>query len=172
MLRLAVLMFAAIAVTVVMSQADAHFFSGATKQVDNYQIVFSPSPANPRAGNNSTYLNFSVLENGSNILNIQSAVVITAKNTGNPVGQIPYRLHEFSDITIPYTFSEPGSYTVTLLSRISGDEKYQAVPLEASFDLTVDGPGIPIDDLLLIYVTPAAVAIAGIAVYLHSKGKL
>lgn len=171
MLRLAVLMFAAIAATFVISQADAHFF-GATKQVDKYQIVFSPSPVNPRAGNNSTYLNFSVLENGSNILNIQSAVVVTEKNSGNPVGQLPYRLYEFSDISIPYTFSEPGSYTVTLQNRITGDEKYQAVPLEASFDLKVDGPGIPIDDLLLIYVTPAAVAIAGITIYLHSKGKL
>jgi hypothetical protein len=154
--------------------ASAHFF-GATKQVGNYQIVFLPSPANPVAGSNSTYLNFSVLENGSNIFNINSALVITKKESPDtPVGQIPYRPYEFSDISLPYTFAEPGNYVVTLETRITGDEKYQAEPLEASFDLTVDRPGqgIPIDELMLLYVTPAAVAIAGIAIYLHSKGKL
>lgn len=154
--------------------ADAHFF-GATKQVDNYQVIFAPYPLNPVAGSNSTYLNFSVLHNGSNIFSIHSALVIVDKDSGTPVVQIPYRLYEFSDISIPYTFSGAGDYTVTLQTRITGDEKYQAMPLEASFDLTVMSPGgqgIPVEELMLFYVTPAAIAIAGIAIYLHSKGKL
>lgn len=157
-----------------LGQADAHFF-GATKQVDNYQIVFAPYPFNPVAGSNSTYLNFSVLDNGSNIFNIHSAVIIVEKSSGTPVGQIPYKLYEFSDVSIPYSFSNPGDYVVTLQTRITGDEKYQATPLEASFDLTVESPNgqsIPIEELMLFYVTPAAIAIAGIAIYLHSKGKL
>ena len=173
MLRLVVIMMAAL-MLVYVDQADAHYF-GATKQVNNYQITFAPYPFNPVAGSNSTYLNFSVLDNGSNIFNIHSAVVIVEKITGTPVGQIPYKLYEFSDVSIPYSFSNPGDYVVTLQTRIAGDEKYQATPLEASFDLTVEsanGLRIPIEELMLFYVTPAAIAIAGIAIYLHSKGKL
>lgn len=155
-------------------QTEAHFF-GETKRVDEYQIVFAPYPTNPVAGSNSTYLNFSVLYNGTNIVNVYAALVVADKQSGAPVGQIPYKLYEFSDISFPYIFSEPGTYTVTLQTRITGDDKYQATPLEASFDLQVDSPyalSIPFDELILFYMTPAAAAIAGIAIYLHSKKKL
>jgi hypothetical protein len=174
MLRHLVFVGIALAFLFQVSQVDAHFF-GATRQVDQFQVIFAPYPDTPIAGSNSTYLNFSVLENGSNIFNIHSAVVISAKDTGTPVGQIPYRQYEFSDISIPYVFSDPGSYTVTLQTRITGNEKYQAMPLEASFDIAVDSmgrQGVPIEELMLYYVTPAGAAIAGIAIYLHSKGKL
>lgn len=152
------------------STAQGHFF-GETKYVDQYQIVFMPSPSIPQAGSNTTYLNFSVLKNSSNILNIYSAVVTTEKNSGKDVEQVPYTLHEFSDITIPYIFQQAGSYVVTLQTRVSGDEKYQATPLLASFDLLLEKPnqGIPIDELMLFFVTPAAIVITGIAIYLHSK---
>ena len=96
--------------------ADAHFF-GETRQVDNYQLIFMPYPTFPTAGDNSTFLNFSVLENGSNIFNIHSAVVITEKNSDTPVGQVPYRIYEFSDISVPYTFAKPGDY-VALLAHV------------------------------------------------------
>jgi len=135
-------------------------------------VVFAPNPSTPLPGDNSTLLNFSVLENNTdNIYNIQAAVVIAEKQSGNIVSQIPYRPYEFSDITIPYTFNDTGDYTVTLYTRIIGDEKYQASPLVASFDISV-GNQLPFDELMLFYVTPAAVAIAGIAVYLRSRRKL
>lgn len=165
---------ASLVIMILLSQtlrAEAHFF-GQTKRVDEYEIVFAPAPASPVAGSNSTYLNFSVLYNGSNIVNVNAALVVADKQSDMPVGQIPYRLYEFSDISFPYTFSEPGSYVVTLQTRITGDDKYQATPLEVSFDLDVGGRGIPFDELVLFYVTPAAVAIAGVAIYLHSKKKL
>jgi hypothetical protein len=60
---------------------------------------------------------------------------------------------------------------VTLQTRIIGDEKYQANPLQASFDISV-GNQVPFDELMLFYVTPAAVAITGIAIYLRSKKRL
>jgi hypothetical protein len=153
--------------------AYAHFF-GATKEIENYQVIFQPAPAAPVAGSNSTRLNFSVLENGTNIFNIHSALTVTEKGSGEIVAQTPYRQYEFSDITIPYTFQEPGDYVVTFETRITGDEKYQATPLAASFDLSVADPNqiVPFDELMLFYVTPAAAAIAGIVVYLHSKKKL
>lgn len=151
--------------------AYGHFF-GATKDVDGYQVVFAPYPSAPIAGSNSTVLNFSVLRNSDNIYNIHSALIITDRQTGDAISQIPYRFYEISDISIPYTFNETGDYVVTLRTIIVGDEKYETTPLEASFDISVGGPYLPLDELMLFYITPAAVAIAGIAVYLHSKKKL
>ena len=151
--------------------AYGHFF-GATKNIDNYQIIFSPSPSTPIAGDNSTSLNFSVLENNANIYNIYAALVVTEKQSGNIIGQVPYKFQEFSDITIPYTFNDTGTYVVTLQTRIAGDEKYQNNPLVASFDISVGNQLIPFDELMLFYVTPATVIIAGIVIYLHSKKKL
>jgi len=160
-----------VAATTQAGLAYGHFF-GATQNIDKYEVLFAPYPSTPIAGSNSTLLNFSVLENSTNIYNIHSAVVINDKESGSIVDQIPYRLYEFSDITIPYTFDSTGSYVVTLQTRITGDEKYQTSPLVASFDISVGNQFIPFDELMLFYVTPAAVAIAGISIYLHSKKKL
>jgi hypothetical protein len=151
--------------------AYGHFF-GATKNIDNYQVIFAPSPSTPITGDNSTSLNFSVLENNANIYNIYAAMVVTEKQSGDIIGQVPYRFQEFSDITIPYTFNDTGTYVVTLQTRIAGDEKYQEDPLVASFDIAVGNQLIPFDELMLFYVAPATAAIAGIAIYLHSNKKI
>ncbi len=167
-LLLVVILLAAVAL--VAKPVDAHFF-GATKDVDGYQVVFQPYPQAPVVGTNST-LNFSVLQNGSNIYNVYCALIITEKASGQVVYQNPYRLYETSDITVPYRFDNVGDYVVTLQTRIAGHEKYQSQPLVASFDISAFAPGIPFDELLLYYVTPAAAAMVGIVVYLHSKGKM
>jgi hypothetical protein len=99
-------------------------------------------------------------------------MVVTEKQSGKIIGQIPYKFQEFSDVTLPYSFNETGTYVVTLQTRITGDEKYQNTPLVASFDISVGNQLIPFDELMLFYVTPATVAVAGIAIYLHSKKKL
>lgn len=151
--------------------AYGHFF-GATKNIDNYHVIFAPNPSTPIAGDNSTSLNFSVLENNANIYNIYAAMVVTEKQSGGIIAQVPYKFQEFSDITIPYTFNDTGTYVVTLQTSIAGDEKYQDKPLVASFDISVGNQLIPFDELMLFYVTPATVAIAGIVIYLHSKKKL
>lgn len=149
----------------------AHFF-GATKNVDNYQVIFAPSPSTLVAGDNSTVLNFSVLENNSNIYNLYVAILVAEKESGDVIDQTPYRFQEFSDISIPYVFNETGTYEVTLQTRITGDDKYQNAPLVASFDISVGNQLIPFDELMLFYVTPAAAVIAGIAIYLRSKKKI
>jgi hypothetical protein len=149
----------------------AHFF-GATKNIGSYQVIFVPSPPTPKAGDNATSLNFSVLENNSNIYNIYTAMVVTEKESGDIIAQVPYKFQESSDITIPYTFNDTGNYVVTLQTRIAGNEKYQDNPLVASFDISVGDQLIPFDELMLFYVTPATVVIAGIVIYLHSKKKL
>jgi hypothetical protein len=153
--------------------AYAHFFGGKTVTVEDYQIVFLPSPSLPLIGDNSTTLNFSVLKNNTNIYNIHSAVVITEKDSQKIVDQIPYRFYEFSDITIPYTFENPVDHTVTLQTRIAGDGKYQATPLVAIFDIAVEDSSnlIPFDELMLFYVTPVTLVVTGIVIYLHVRGK-
>lgn len=154
-----------------LSVAPAHaHFSGATKDVDGFQVVFQPFPSAPVIGANST-LNFSVLYNGSNVYNVHSAVTIAEKD-GAVIFQDPYRLYEISDITVPYRFEQAGSYVVTVQTRIAGHEKYEAQPLAASFDVSASPPGMPFDEILLYYATPAAVAVAAIAVYLHSRDRL
>ena len=150
--------------------AYAHFL-GATKEVDRFQIVFQPYPQTPIINTNST-LNFSVLKDGYNINNIYSAVTMVSKKDGHVIFQDPYRFYELSDITVPYRFNQTGDYVLTLQTRITGDPKYQSQPLEASVDISAFPPGIPLDELMLYYVTPAAAAIAGIAIYMRSRGKL
>lgn len=157
---LALLLFAA-------KPAGAHFF-GATQEIDGYQMIFAPYPSSPTLEQNMT-LNFSVLENGANLFNIYAAVKVQEESTGEVVLQDPYKQYEISDITVPFVFTEPGDYSVTLETRIPEHEKYQAEPLIATFLITVFPPGPPLDELLIYYVAPAAVAIAGIAVYLHSR---
>lgn len=160
----------AIAAMLSIVPAYAHFF-GATKEIGRYQIVFQTYPQTPVIGTNST-LNFSVLQDGYNINSIYSAVTMVAKKDGHVVFQDPYRFYELSDITVPYRFNQTGDYVVTVQTRIPGDAKYGAQPLEASFDVSSFPPGIPLDELMLYYVTPAAAAIAGIAIYMRSRGKL
>ena len=174
MAKIVPLLFAVLTICITITQIEityAHFF-GATKNVDNYQVIFAPSPSTPVVGDNSTSLNFSILENNTNIYNLYVATVVTEKQSGKIIGQIPYKFQEFSDISLPYSFNETGTYVVTLQTRITGDEKYQNTPLVASFDISVGNQLIPFDELMLFYVTPATAAIAGIAVYLHSKKKL
>ncbi len=110
-------------------------------EIDKYQVTFVPYPSNPVAGSNSTTLNFSVLENSTNISNVYSALTITKKGSGEEaIAQYPYKLYEFSDITLPFIFNGTGDYDVTLQTRIMGDPKYEAAPLEATFDLSVVSP--------------------------------
>jgi len=91
-----------------------------------------------------------------NIYNIYSAVIITEKNSGRMVEQIPYRVYESSDITLPFTFQNTRDYTITLEMRITGDGNYQATLLVASFNIAVADSSslIVFNELMLLYVTP------------------
>ena len=151
--------------------AYAHFF-GASKYVDNYQIVFQSFPFVPFVHDNSTTLNFSILDNNnSNVNNVYAALVVKEKNTDRIVGQIPYKFYEFSDITFRYPFQNVGDYVVTFEAKINGDPKYQDNPLISSFDISVSNLNkiLPFAQLMLYYVIPATVAIAGVAIYALSK---
>ncbi|HEY7109592.1 MAG TPA: hypothetical protein VH415_09210 [Nitrososphaeraceae archaeon] len=154
--------------------AYAHFY-GATKNINGYQIIFSPYPTVPLARDNSTLINLSLLdENNKNVNNISASLVIKEKDSGQIVKSFPLKPYEFSDITIPFTFPKEGDYIVTVEFKINGDPVYGKKPLKADFDLPAANPNqlIPLDELIIYYVIPASIAIAGVTIYLRRKGKI
>ena len=155
--------------------AFAHFF-GATKTIDNYKIIFQPMPSILYVGENST-LNFSILDkDNTNVYNIFSALIISDKNTGKTVAQIPYKFYEFSDITFPYRFQNKTNYILSLQAKINGDPKYEPQPIIANFDVNVGDANpttiLSFKELMLYYITPASIAVLiGIIVYSEFKIK-
>lgn len=151
--------------------AYGHFF-GPSVKIDTFEVVFAPYPSPPIATRNST-LNFSVLDtNGSNILNIYSALVIKEKDSGDVVEQVPYRFYELSDISVQYVFQDPGDYVVRLETRITGHEKYQAQPLSAEFDIAVADPNIPqirFDIPTILFSVSAASAAAAAILFVYYR---
>lgn len=162
----------------IIPSANAHFFGVPilqNKTVGNYKIVFQPYPLLPLAGDNSTQINLSVLdEEGRNINIMFASLSIKQKETGDIVKTFPFRLYEFSDMTFPYTFTKSGTYVVILNSRINGDPVYSKTPLVVDFDLPVKSGGLLVlfSELMTYFLTPALIAIAGLAVYLRIKKKI
>ena len=150
--------------------AYAHIFTDTpntiTKNIDNYQIVFLPFPNIPLVNDNSTKLNFSLMENKTDVYNVFVSLIIKDRNLGNVVEQIPYKFYEFGDITFPYTFQNVGDYIITFHARINGDPKYEVTPLTASFDISVVNPSEIPFIAWIISLTPIIAGIAGIVIYI------
>jgi hypothetical protein len=89
-----------------LGKAYAHFIGGETKTIDNYQILFLLSLPKPVVGDDSTKLNFSVLDKEENIdvKLIFAALTIKEKDTDTIIHQVPYKLYAFDDITFPLYF--------------------------------------------------------------------
>jgi hypothetical protein len=153
---------------IAIGKAYAHFIGGETKTIDNYQILFLLSPPKPVVGDNSTKLNFSVLdkEENTDVKLIFAALTIKEKDTDTIVHQVPYKLYEFGDITFPYTFKNNTDYEAILQVRISGDAKYENTPLTASFNISAVNPisALPFDQLMTYYVIPITIVLGGIVV--------
>ena len=153
---------------------SGHFF-GATKNIGDYQIIFAPYPALPFAGDNSTLLNFSILDKeNQNVNNIFASLIIKNNVNGSIIQNTPFRFYEFSDITIPYTFKDIGDYQVSLLVRINGDPKYSQTPISADFDISATNPNqvIPTHELVAYYLLPALSAVAIFVAFLKHKNKI
>ena len=147
----------------------AHIFTDTpniiTKNIDKYQIVFLPYPNIPLVNDNSTKLNFSLMENKTDVYNVFVSLIIKDKESGNVVEQIPYKFYEFGDITFPYTFQNTGDYIVTFHARINGDPNYKINPLIANFDISVMSSEIPFI-AWMVPLIPIIAAIAGIVIYI------
>jgi len=153
---------------------SGHFF-GTTKNIGDYQIIFAPYPQLPFAGDNSTLLNFSILDKeNQNVINISASLIIKNKVNSSMIQNIPFKFYEFSDITFPYTFRDIGDYQVTLFVRINGDPTYSQTPISADFDISATDPNqvIPTHELIAYYLVPALAVIAVIVVFLKRKNKI
>ena len=151
--------------------AYGHIFGGGQtiKNIDKYQIKFRTSPSVILADDNSTTkLNFSIQQNNTDVYNVFAALTIKEKNPDKVVAQIPYRLHEFGDITIPYVFNKSADYQVILQARIAGDPKYEENPLVVNYDVSV---GISFSEFIIYFVLPIITAItaAGLIYYYASR---
>src|SRR5215212_6880957 len=149
--------------------AYAHIFTDTpntiTKNIGKYQVVFLPFPNIPLVSDNSTRLNFSLMENKTDVYNVFVSLIIKDRDSGNIVDQIPYKFYEFGDITFPYTFQNIGDYIVTFQARINGDPNYKVNPLISNFDISVMSSEIPFI-AWIIYLTPILAAIVGIVIYM------
>ena len=140
------------------------------KTIDNkYKIAFQLYPKFASAGQNAT-LHFSILdEKGSNFVGVYTALVMKEKEPGTIVEQMPYRLYESSDISIPYKFHDNSDYVATLLTRIMGDSKYLATPLQADFDIPIEQTITVSPNELLLMVIPFTSALVGGFVFVFKK---
>lgn len=153
---------------------SGHFF-GATKNIGNYQIVFAPYPVLPLAGDNSTLLNFSILDkDNKNVNSINASLIIKNKLNGTIIHEFPIKFYDFSDITFPYTFKKIGDYQLTLLVKINGDPTYSQTPLSVDFDISAANPNqiIPTNELVIYYLLPGLAAVAAVVAYLKHKNKI
>jgi hypothetical protein len=150
----------------------AHIFTDIqntiTKNIDKYQLIFLPYPTIPIANDNSTRLNFSLMENKTDVYNVFVSLIIKDRKSGNVVEQIPYKFYEFGDITFPYTFRNASNYIISFEAKIHGDPKYKVNPLIANFDIPVKPNVIPYIGWIAVLV-PILSAIPGIVVYMFFK---
>ena len=158
--------------------AYAHIFSdtenAVTRNIDGgrYQVSFLPYPTELKVNDTTTKLNFSVMQNNTDVPFLFTSLVIMDKNTGERVEQTPYKFHEFGDVTYPYMFKNDGDYNVAIQAKINGDPKYESSPLIASFDVSVRGMEKMINSLqqiMLFYLTPALAAVVGSIIYIQHK---
>jgi hypothetical protein len=151
--------------------AYAHMFTDinhtVTKNIDKYQLLFLPYPNIPIANDNSTRLNFSLMENKTDVYSLFISLIIKDRNSGNVVEQIPYKFYEFGDITLSHIFQEVGDYIITFQAKIHGDPKYKVNPLIANFDLSVVEPSETSFIPWMLFLIPILAAIAGIVTYIE-----
>jgi hypothetical protein len=151
-----------------MRLAQARFLGGERKDFGKYEVLFLLSPSMPVVGDNSTKLNFSILDKDRNVdlSLIFAALTIKEKNSGEIVQQVPYKFYESGDISFPYTFKNNTDYEVVLQARICGDTNYKDTPLMASFDTSAVNP-VPIltfNQMMIYYLSPILALSGGIII--------
>ena len=107
------------------------------KEKDGYRIGLLPYPAIPKVNDNNTLLNFNVQKDGNDVTNTFISLIIKDKNSDRIVHQVPYKFYEFADSSYSYTFQNHSQYSLSLLTKIAGDPKYENNPLIVSFDIEI-----------------------------------
>jgi len=148
--------------------AQAHLL-GTVKQVDNYQVSFQQTPQFSSAGEKTT-MHFAVLQDNAVANNVNVAVQIQDKESGKVVEQMPYTLHEISDITVPYTFQNNADYIVKLMMRMEdGNPEHMAKPLTADFDVSIKPTSVISPMELLAGAVPFTAGLIGAVVFVFKK---
>lgn len=111
------------------------------KEKDGYNIAFLPYPAQPKVNDNNTLLNFNVQKDGNDVTNTFISLMIMDKTSKKIVYQVPYQFREFADITYSYTFQNQSKYSLSLLTKVAGDPKYENNPLIESFEIEISSNG-------------------------------
>lgn len=111
------------------------------KEKDGYNIAFLPYPAQPKVNDNNTLLNFNVQKDGNDVTNTFISLMIMDKTSQKIVYQVPYQFREFADITYSYTFQNQSKYSLSLLTKVAGDPKYENNPLIESFEIEISSNG-------------------------------
>ena len=162
----------------ILNLAYAHIFPGTPNAVfiekDGYQVGFLPYPKNPQVNNDNTLLNLNVQKNGNDVGNTFVSLIIMDKNTERIVHQVPYKFYLFADMSYPYVFKNEGKYSLSLLTKIAGDEKYENNPLIVTFELDTEGIGNKISNIYsnIIYSVIALTIIIGIFFIYRKRLKL
>jgi hypothetical protein len=158
--------------------AYAHIFPGTPnaifKEKGGYQIGFLPYPKNPIINDNGTLLNLNVQQNGNDVSNTYVSLIIMDKNTKKIVHQVPYKFYVFADMSYPYIFKNDGEYSLSLLTKISGDKKYENNPLIATFDLSTEGASKNdnINSIIIYSLIALVVAVTLIVMIYLKKNKI
>ena len=157
--------------------AYAHILPGTPNALfiekDGYQIGFLSYPNNPKV-NAFTLLNLNVQQNGTDVGNTYGSLIIMDKNTKKIVHQVPYKFYVFADMSYPYIFKNDGEYSLSLLTKISGDEKYENNPLIATFDLSTEGASKNdnINSIIIYSLIASVVAVTLISIICLKKKKI
>ena len=158
--------------------AYAHIFPGTPNAVfiekDGYQIGFLPYPKNPKVNDDNTLLNLNVQKDGNDVGNTFVSLIIMDKDTNKIVHQVPYKFYLFADMSYPYVFKNEGRYSLSLLTKIAGDTKYENNPLIVTFELDTEGMVNKIGNVnsTIIYSIIALTMIVGIVFIYRNKLKL
>jgi hypothetical protein len=115
-----------------------------------------------------------VQKNGNDVGNTFVSLIIMDKNTQKIVHQVPYKFYLFADMSYPYVFKNEGKYSLSLLTKISGDGKYENNPLIVTFELDTDGivNKITSANSIIIYSVIALTIIICIVFIYRTKLKL
>ncbi|HEX2406693.1 MAG TPA: hypothetical protein VHJ38_05730 [Nitrososphaeraceae archaeon] len=158
--------------------AYAHIFPGTPNAVfiekDGYQIGFLPYPKNPKVNDDNTLLNLNVQKDGNDVGNTFVSLIIMDKDTNKIVHQVPYKFYLFADMSYPYVFKNEGRYSLSLLTKIAGDTKYENNPLIVTFELDTEGMVNKIGNVnsTIIYSIIGFTIIVGIVFIYRNKLKL
>jgi hypothetical protein len=141
---------------------------------DGYQIGFLPYPKNPKVNDDNTLLNLNVQKDGIDVGNTFVSLIIMEKNTNKIVHQVPYKFYLFADMSYPYVFKNEGRYSLSLLTKIAGDTKYENNPLIVTFELDTEGIVNKIGNVnsIIIYSVIALTIIITVGIIFMARKRL